>query len=80
MQGYLSATNLAMSVIATTISKQKHSADISRTVLSTNSKPVMYSSVLIILPSVVRYSVQFEVPCQDTGSLLPTLLYKNQVL
>jgi hypothetical protein len=41
LQGYLSATNLAMSIIATTVSKENHPADISRTVLSTYSKPAM---------------------------------------
>jgi len=57
LQGCLSATNLAMSIIAIRVSKEKHPADISSTVLSTYSKPVIWGSVLIILPSVIRYSV-----------------------
>jgi len=43
LQGYLSAANFAISVIATRVSKQKNPDDISRTVLSTYSKDVVQS-------------------------------------
>jgi len=41
LAGYLSATNLTMSNIATIVFKQKQPADIPSTVLSTYSKPVI---------------------------------------